>query len=868
MSRTPSRFQPRARAQAGPERGRFDSLVQGVSQQPPHLIAAGQCREQINGWSSPVEGVTKRHPTRLVRQLQASPAVDYFRERFFVQPGEYYDLTVLPYQGNNCLTITLNGEPCYINVHGTGLSTTGNHPTPPATGWVVGLSDSYLDLTENFFRDYVLINNGPFGLLLNRTKITSWSAATSPVAVNEAMLFIEGVTYDVTYEVTLDGVKLAPFRTPKATDTANTISTTLVAVALAAEIAKSTAFTVTQVGSIVYFKRTDGGAFTASIDDSRSNTLARIIKGEIVTPAGLPSNAQNNFVVKVTSTPGLALDDYWLQFTTNGGVAGIGPGVWQETVEPGSQYELDEDTLPLVVYRAAPKVFFVGPADGATITTPDITGTTYTYTFPKWGDRTAGNDKSNPAPKFIGQAITDHVLFRSRYVVSGGQTVSFSEVDDIFNFFQDTTTTTLETGTFDLRASSEQSSLLNWLLPVDESILAFSSNTQFSIRPADADVLTGRTAVMLRLSNIEMNPNIRPKIAGPNVLFATDEFGYTHFREYQFFDTTQRRLGLNLGSNLDICANVPKYIQGLVSHWDVGESLDFVVCRTPEKPKSLYVYKYMWSNPSGGLSKIQASWSEWTFDADVTWVKFSENRLLLGLTYPDGTYLVELRADELEAKPFPQVSLDRRLDFPECNQDAETSTNINATYDAIRDQTTFTLPHVATARTHAVIRYDNNRMQGILLGTIDSGNALVCAEKGDFRSDKVSIGSEYLFKYGFARPLPQERSGDRSRFVMNQNGRYQLSTFTVYFSMAGQFRIRVKRFNRSPDSLHEFRQRFLGVVSNHLTTEPIQFDEGNLRVPVYSRTDQCEIDVETTSWLPLALSQATWEATLSQRSQR
>ena len=783
---------------------------------------------------------------------------------------EYYDVSIVKYNGNNCLVITLDGEPCDINVHGTGLSTTGDHPTPPATGWVVGLPSSYLNLTANLFRDYVLINNGPFGLLLNRTKITSWSAAQSPPPVNEAMLFIEGVTYDVTYQVTLNGVKLAPFSTPKATDTANTISTTLVAVALAAEIDKDAAFVVTQVGPIVYFKRTDGAAFTADLDDSRSNTLARIIKGEIVSPAGLPATAQNGFIVRVTSTPGLSIDDYWLQFNTNGNVAGIGPGIWQECVAPNTQYQLDADTLPLVIYRAGFKVFFIGPADGATVTTPLIQGTAYTYTFPKWGDRTAGDDDSNPAPRFLGQAITDHVLFRSRYVVSAAQTVSFSEVDDIFNFFQDTTTAVLETATFDLQGTSEKSSLLNWLLPVDESILAFSQNTQFSIRPADADVLTGRTAVILRLSNIEMNPNIRPKIAGPNVVFATNEFGYTHFREYQFFDSTQRRLGLNLGSNLNINSNVPKYIEGLATHWDVGESLDYFVCRTPSKPKSLYVYKYLWSNPSGGLSKVQSSWSEWTFDGDVTWVKFSENRLFIGLTYPDGTYLVELRSDELERFPFPEVYLDRRLDYPECNSDNEVGTSVTATYDAGSNRTTFVLPYVAASntKTHAVVRYDNGNLQGILLGSVSGSNTILCAELGDFTNFKVSIGTEYLFKYRFNRPMPYQRSADGGRTVINQGGRYQLSTFTVHFNTAGQFRVRVQRRNRPDDSLHEFRQRFLGVVSNHLTDEPYQAEEGRLRVPVYSRNDECDLSVETVSWLPLALTQASWEATLSERTGR
>ena len=43
----------------------YDGLIQGISQQPEHLRREGQGQEQINGWSSPVDGLSKRQPLRL-----------------------------------------------------------------------------------------------------------------------------------------------------------------------------------------------------------------------------------------------------------------------------------------------------------------------------------------------------------------------------------------------------------------------------------------------------------------------------------------------------------------------------------------------------------------------------------------------------------------------------------------------------------------------------------------------------------------------------------------------------------------------------------------------------------------------------------
>ena len=457
---------------------------------------------------------------------------------------------------------------------------------------------------------------------------------------------------------------------------------------------------------VIYITKDDGTDFTLSIDDNRSSELAVAFTNTVQTLGSLPIIAPNGYVVEVESDPSTTIDNRWLRFKTFDD-ADFAEGAWQETVKPGITFKLDPDTMPLVIYRAAENVFFVGPADGAKeeVTVDDEK---YEFTFPQWGQRTAGDEVSSPEPEFVGKKIRDHVLFRSRYVVAADETVQLSETDDIFNFFNDTALTVQATDPFGLRGTSERSSPIEWMIPVEDSVLAFSSTSQFQIRAADADVLTPLTGEMFRLSNLEMNANVRPKLAGAQVLFSTDYFGFTHFREFNFYNQRNTKLGLNLGSSLDITNYVPKYISGSVTHWDVGQNIDAAVVVSPTNKKELYVYKYLWQTGEVGQQKIQRSWSQWSFNQDVQWVKFINNVLYMLVTDSEGTYFTIQLNDELEEPGTPQIHLDRLCQRPTPAFTAPSAT-VTGTYDSATDTTTFTLPYTPAEKVLAVVRFTNGR---------------------------------------------------------------------------------------------------------------------------------------------------------------
>ena len=830
----------------------LDTLIQGVSQQPPHLRLAGQGTKQVNGWSSPVEGLTKRNAMRLQSKILDEPMSDFYLEMMDIQQAEMYSVLVRPGNGNTLIDIRRNGTLPTIKVHGTGLTAVAGSVTCDDTSYPY-------NKPGNYYKNYALISSGAIGLLLNREKETAFASDTSPAQAGKGIVFIRAVAYNVTYSLIIDGNTVGSVTTPEADADDNTLSTSAVAAGLATTMPAGFTAEVNQY--VISITKDDGTDFTLSIDDNRSSELAVAFTNTVQTLGSLPVIAPNGYVVEVESDPSTTIDNRWLRFKTFDD-ADFAEGAWQETVKPGIKYKLDADTMPLVIYRAAENVFFVGPADGAKeeVTVDDEK---YEFTFPQWGQRTAGDEISSPEPEFVGKKIRDHVLFRSRYVVAADETVQLSETDDIFNFFNDTALTVQATDPFGLRGTSERSSPIEWMIPVEDSILAFSATSQFQIRAADADVLTPLTGEMFRLSNLEMNANVRPKLAGAQVLFSTDYFGFTHFREFNFYNQRNTKLGLNLGSSLDITNYVPKYISGSVTHWDVGQNIDAAVVVSPTDKKELYVYKYLWQTGEVGQQKIQRSWSQWSFNQDVQWVKFIDNVLYMLVTDSEGTYFTIQLNDELEEPGTPQIHLDRLCQRPTPAFTAPSAT-VAGTYDSATDTTTFTLPYTPAEKVLAVVRFTNGTQQGLRLGDTTT-KTLVCSEKGDWTSSAVAFGEPYNFEYEFNTGYVPDKNETETRRIGQLAGRTQILRWTVNHVDTGEYTVRVKRDNRSNDTVVKFRARELNVANNTLssTIDPLQ--TGSTDAPVCSRNDRCSIVVESDSWMPVTVTSASWKGVYSDR---
>ena len=268
----------------------MDTLIQGVSQQPDYLRAMGQGTEQINGWSSPVEGLTKRNPSRYIGKLRDGSIEDFFLDIIEVSTEETYQIIVWPDEPGDPSNKDLRLEiwsnqramnDTQVSVNGTDLTYEVKNNVP---GWKVG-PGSYLYNAaalddKELYKGYVLASSGQVSLLLNRNVVTAWDNVKTSAPRNEGMVFIQGVTYNITYTLFDGDTQIAQFTTPKADDDNNKISTDLVAAGLYAGIDTGT-YTRQITSYTIYLQRKDGKEMNLRLEDSRSNTFGRAFTGEV-----------------------------------------------------------------------------------------------------------------------------------------------------------------------------------------------------------------------------------------------------------------------------------------------------------------------------------------------------------------------------------------------------------------------------------------------------------------------------------------------------------------------------------------------------------------------------------------------------------
>jgi hypothetical protein len=311
--------------------------------------------------------------------------------------------------------------------------------------------------------------------------------------------------------------------------------------------------------------------------------------------------------------------------------------------------------------------------------------------------------------------------------------------------------------------------------------------------------------------------------------------------------------------------NVPKYLPGVVTHFDVGEAVDFAVASSPDDRSVLYVYKYLWSGGDQGIQKIQASWSKWKFDGDIRWFKFIDNVMFIILDDGDGLHLVQYFADELETEDSIQPHLDRLLLFPDCNNDDIETNNVTATYNRTTNKTTFKLPYTPKTKAIAGIRYITSAGKpGLILGD-STTDTIVCSEDGDFTEEKVFFGEEYRFEYTFTKAFVPEQNQARNSIVGNLEGRTQVLTWQINHYNTGYYQVRVSRLNRDTDTVHTYRARSLGVYNTSLDVTDF-LSSGSYRVPIYCRNQEVDVTVESSNHLPVVLNSAAWEGAYNNRS--
>ena len=358
--------------------------------------------------------------------------------------------------------------------------------------------------------------------------------------------------------------------------------------------------------SIIYLESTK--PFTVECTDGKGDTFMTPINGSDEVPnfGRLPgSKVPNDFIAKISGDKNSGQDDYYVKWTGS---------AYKETFRPkypldankDSRKKLDNTTLPVQLFKAFDNsanqnIYFVLQAID-------------------YGERTAGDDTTNPFPSFANYDETDNpnglftindIFFhRNRLGFISDENVILSETADYFNYFATTVLSILDTAPVDVAVSNNQVAILKSAIPFQESLVLFSDLQQFKL--TSDEFLTPTSANVDVATNFEVSTDTKPVAAGKTIFFPFQRGAFSGIREY-FIDIASQTNDAN-----EITSHVPDYIEGTVKKLAVSSNEEVLCCIGDTDRKELVVYKYYYTDQE----KLQSSWSKWKFDAEIIDMEF------------------------------------------------------------------------------------------------------------------------------------------------------------------------------------------------------------------------------------------------------
>ena len=808
------------------------TLLRGISQSSDSAKQADHADIQDNADSNPVIGLIKRSGLQYITSLSNTTVGNVHIQTINRDANEQY---VAIFSNGNVRVFELDGTEKTVN-------------KPDGT--------TYLNTSDprNVIKTVTIAD---FTFVVNTSITTAMDTTLSAGNITQAVVFVNNVSDDTTYSVTVDGVTVTDD-----TSSDSELSTEQVATDLKNGLNSGlTGFTIAQNGSVLHIKKNDGSNFSIDGKDTQGNTQLTIVKDSIQRFTDLPTVSPNGYVVEVKGDESTNFDNYYVKFVTNNGGA-LEEGQWEETVDKGIKFKFNYDTMPHVLIRQADGNFRFARVDG-----DSYTASGQSFDLPKWGERTVGDEDSAPNPSFIDSKINNVFFFRNRLGFLADDNVVLSRVSEFFNFFPETVLSVIDSDPIDVAASHTKVAILKNAVTMGEQLILFSDQTQF-VLSSSADNMTPKTANVLVATEFESSDAAQPVGSGSSIYFLTKKGTFAGIREY----ITQSDVTVKDATNTTI--HVPRLIPSGIFKLAVSNNQDVLILLGTDNPNKLYINRWLYG--SNG-QKVLNSWFTFTINSNRTIrnIDFIGTDLFCVIEEANGT--------TLEKIPFENNFKETNADFEFYldHKVTEATTGVSVAYNSTTKKSTFTVPYRLRASMVVVGRYlasnetstfvdllgtTKTLKSGTVLNTTNTtdGSTTTITADGDYRNAKFIIGEPYEFHYRFSdQRITEAASGQSSAEILS--GRLQLRYFYLKFEDTGFFKVEVTPQNRDT-STHKFTGRLLGSASSAIGQ--INLETGTFRVPIMSRTDRVDIDIKNNTFLPTQLSSAEYEAMYHIRSKR
>jgi len=455
---------------------------------------------------------------------------------------------------------------------------------------------------------------------------------------------------------------------------------------------------------------------------------------------------------------------------------------------------------------------------------------------PGYGRRRAGDGYTNPFPSFVDQTINDVFFFKNRLGFVTDTSVIFSEADNYFNFFRTTTQQLLDSAPIDVGLSHTKVAILQHAIPFQEKLMLFSKQSQFVLR--GADVLSPRTVAISPVTEYDISDSVEPVALGNYIYFTFKRNDFEGMYEYFVDNNTE------LFDAEEVTQQVPKYIPKDVRKIAGSQAENTLCIGVDSDLKTLYVYKYFWSNKE----KIQSAWMKFTFDRDVVGFDFIDSKLYMITKDDEGLHLEFLTLEDGltdEGLGYPLL-LDSRVDGSDLTVSYSASTKKSTIsgfpYDPVDVEVYSKVGH----------KYD------FVKTTATAGEVT-----GDITSVPFFAGVPYNMLYRFSNQAikqPTERGGRSASdytFQTIRNG-------SINYADTGHFVVEV-----TPEYRDTYKYVFNpDITGANLLLNEFEPQDGHFRFAVQGQPDKVTIEVKSDSALPCKLLAAEFESMVIPRSKR
>lgn len=598
--------------------GSLGTLLQGVSQQPDRVRLEGQVTEQVNMISDVTRGLSTRPATNEGPALQGGDGS--------------YNYQDLSFKGDDIIIGYKEGD---ILVWGTDGSS-------------IEVIPDYAD-AKDYIGDNMQFHvvDGQI-VLLNREVVTRESDVINEPLYNLAMYHCLGGQFSKTYSVTLtfsNGYsQTESYTTPDGTGDGDADSTTAEAIVrnITQQFNSSGTLPDGTIGGAA-----DSGdvaryihptmSITVTTTDGEAGEVLRGFSEEVSDTGDLPRFAPNGSIVKV-ATSEASEDDFWLKFVTvedyaEDGTAGFGKeGSWTEWYNPRETYQFDTLTMPHVLVKENDTlVMRRGP----------------------WISRQVGDSDSAPFPSFVGGRIRDVGGFEGRLMFIGENSVVTSRTNEPFDFWRESATVVSATDPVDITSTKKDDLTLDWLVPFDRDMFVMSDpgDSQFVIRGGG---ISPDTVSMVLTTEFEISSGGTPPVStGRTILFPFSTGSFSGVKEFYTDSDNAANAANSLTETQD------RYIIGPVIGMAVSQNFNMGLFRTSERPRSVWVYKYLWDTDE----VLQSAWSKWEFKDDVKHLFFRDSTVtLVGVSLTGTVFLHTLDLNSPEGQFGYHEMLDRRVE--------------------------------------------------------------------------------------------------------------------------------------------------------------------------------------------------------------